>query len=506
MPVIVVPTRWKRQPTSPQKVDWRHPLADKLTEFGYVLGGIGPYSAVQPTQRANYVYVSGTGTPANTKHGNAITVSGTGNYINFNRNISAPTQVASGWVRTRVNSLSAIGILLSSASASTTNYYGHWVQHNTAGGLVAFYGDGAGTATSNYRRALVDSVVSAGEDASFAFVCRAATDWSLYKNGANLGTPTYSGTATAYATGTGNGTINYRDAVVAYGDQSASTWAYWSRALTDAEMRALEEAPFQILVPDRRRIWVAVGVGGQTLTPSVFTDSDTFHAPTVTPGAVSLSPSLFTDADTFHAATIGLNLTPSLFSDGDTFHAATVSHGLTASLFTDADTFHAPTVSVGAVDLAPSLFEDGDTFHAATVSQEGVQNLSPSLFVDGDTFYSPSVASDQTLTASVFVNANTFHTATVGDGTTTVTTSSGRYFTPQPEKKKKKKAQVQVERTKIEAERFDIEPALLRSLIDEELAINSSLTRLEAEIGARLRFANENELYYEELALLLLAA
>lgn len=94
------------------------------------------------------------------------------------------------------------------------------------------------------------------------------------------------------------------------------------------------------------------GASGQTLTPSLYTNTQTFFAPTVTPGAVTLTPALFTNAQTFFAPTI------------------------TASY-----------------NIAPSLYSNNQTFYSATISQTGVaQNLQPSLYNNNQTFYSPTVA------------------------------------------------------------------------------------------------------------------
>lgn len=49
---------------------------------------------------------------------------------------------------------------------------------------------------------------------------------------------------------------------------------------------------------------LAAGGGSQTLTPSLFTNTQTFYGPTVTAGAVTLLPSLFTNANTFFGATV----------------------------------------------------------------------------------------------------------------------------------------------------------------------------------------------------------
>ena len=195
---------------------------------------------------------------------------------------------------------------------------------------------------------------------------------------------------------------------------------------------------------------VAITGGGVTLTPSLYTDSDTFFAPTLA-SSNSLTSSLYTDTDTFFAATLSgggsTTLTPSLYTDADTFFAATLasSNLLTSSLYTDTDTFFAPTlvssnlltpslytdsdtifsaVVTKSNSLTPGLYTDGDTFFAATVSVAGV-TVSPSLYTEGDTFFAPTVSSGaSTLTPSLYTDGDTFFTHSagiVGDSEITVT-------------------------------------------------------------------------------------
>src|ERR1044072_2751652 len=68
------------------------------------------------------------------------------------------------------------------------------------------------------------------------------------------------------------------------------------------------------------------GGGTQTLTPALFTDTDSFYAPTVA-ASYTLTPSLFSDADTFYAPTVSAtySLTPGLLTDADSFFAPTVT-------------------------------------------------------------------------------------------------------------------------------------------------------------------------------------
>jgi hypothetical protein len=129
----------------------------------------------------------------------------------------------------------------------------------------------------------------------------------------------------------------------------------------------------------------------QALTPSLVTNSQTYHTPTVTPGAVDVSPSaLITDGDTVFAAAVAQSspLTQdAIFVDGETVFAATITTLATIlpDLVSDADTVFSATVTPGAVDLTPSLVSDADTVFSATITATAA--LLPSLVSDDDTYY-----------------------------------------------------------------------------------------------------------------------
>ena len=140
-------------------------------------------------------------------------------------------------------------------------------------------------------------------------------------------------------------------------------------------------------------IVIEVKEASQALTPSLFTNTQTFYAPTVTPGAVTLTPALFTATQTFHSPTLtpgAVTLSPSPLANGQTFYAATVARGtatLSPSLFTNAQAFYSATASPGAVSLAPPLLANSPSFHGPTVAA-GTVALAPSLFTSAQTFYS----------------------------------------------------------------------------------------------------------------------
>jgi hypothetical protein len=98
----------------------------------------------------------------------------------------------------------------------------------------------------------------------------------------------------------------------------------------------------------------ATAGGSQSLTPSLFTNDQTFYGPAITVGSVALTPSLFTNTQTFYEPTV---------------EQAGGTQFINAPLFTDTQTFYAPTITTGAVTLTPDLFTNTQTFFAPTIEQ-----------------------------------------------------------------------------------------------------------------------------------------
>ncbi len=204
-----------------------------------------------------------------------------------------------------------------------------------------------------------------------------------------------------------------------YTETSSNLIIVRQEKITDRQYEAFVSAPFDMF--HKRRIWVPVSSAvGQTLTPSLVTNSQTFHAATVTRGAVTLTPSLVTNSQTFHASMVttgAVTLASSLVTNGQTFHAPTVSTGsvtLSPSLVTNGQTFYAPVVSSGGATLAPSLVTNSQTFPSPTISV-GAVTLTLDVVVNGQTFYAPTVAqpSGQTLEPTLVTNGQTFYGPTV---------------------------------------------------------------------------------------------
>lgn len=286
MAILLKRARFRQQPTLPLAVDLNHEIGRSVVEAGYVLGGVQAYSA--STQRLLLPGTAGSGTvdQSVTGHGNGISLvrTGTPNYsfINLGRSFSKSTSGGvTMMVRVTVTDLSRIGQLFNSACMHVAQWPGHHLQVNTDGSFFGSYGTTGGTSSANYRRATsATGVVVANKEVTLAAVVRSATDWSLYKDGVLLATPTYAGTG-GYNAGTADGAINRREDSTS---QISNSWLYLDRALDDGEIQALYEAPFQFLEPRRRRVWaLAVASGIPTLSAATAINiTDTTATPRVT--------------------------------------------------------------------------------------------------------------------------------------------------------------------------------------------------------------------------------
>jgi hypothetical protein len=141
----------------------------------------------------------------------------------------------------------------------------------------------------------------------------------------------------------------------------------------------------------------------QTLTPGLYTNTNTFYGHTVSAGPVTLSPGLLTNEQVFYSPTVA---------------AGAVTQDLLPGLLTNAQTFYGPTVNRGAVTLLPGLYSNAQTFFAPAVTAS--KTLAPGRYDNAQVFYGPTVTSVRTLTAARYDNANTFFTHVVTQGGVTL--------------------------------------------------------------------------------------
>lgn len=279
----------------------------------------------------------------------------------------------------------------------------------------------------------------------------------------------------------------------------------WFRARRGQNYRALPRKIITTSVSDspNAAVWsdwfFQAGSGAQNLTATLFTNSQTFHAPTVST-TYALTAPLYTNGQTFYAATVtqGFTLSASLFTNSQTFYGPTVTatRDLAPSLFTNSQTFYAPAVTT-SYTLLPSLFTDADTIYAPTVtttyalapslytntttlyapSVSATYALLPSLVTDGDQFYAPTVAATYSLPAPLIPSGNTFFSPTVGGGTPVQPVTSGSLI--RPRRKFRPSILLPFEPTEIHA-------TVRLPTVEAESSINPPIARPEINASPRI--------------------
>lgn len=163
------------------------------------------------------------------------------------------------------------------------------------------------------------------------------------------------------------------------------------------------------------------GAAVQNLDPPLLTNSQTFHAPTVS-ASYTLSPSLLTNGQTFHAPTVtsAVTLSPPLVTNAQTFYSPSISQTTTLAppLLDSSASVFAPTVAPGAVTLSPSLLTSAASIFAPTVTSS--LTLFPPVLDTSATIHVPTVTSSYALTAPLLTNSQTFYAPTVAYAATTL--------------------------------------------------------------------------------------
>lgn len=269
-----------------------------------------------------------------------------------------------------------LGVLMSLGRPSLSKCL-FYIQGSTGGNFIFASHAGAFTSCS-WAGAAIDNTLR-----TVAITHDGVSSARLVHGGIDYGTQTFS--ATNFPALIAGESLN-----IGAGNVSGASDNFWGAtadflgfvalpsALPSSRLVELTSAPgafWQLFEPQRVYIPPAAGgAGAQTLTPSLYSDAQSFFSPTVSVGAVSLAPSLFTGGQTFYAPTVAggaVALSPSLLTNAQTFYAPTVTQAgqaLSPSLYSNSQSFYAPTVTVGAVDLTPELFTSASSFFVPYVS------------------------------------------------------------------------------------------------------------------------------------------
>lgn len=207
--------------------------------------------------------------------------------------------------------------------------------------------------------------------------------------------------------------IDTQDAMVGVGSIAWTSGAYDGAQWTGGTANAADS-------------WAAVTIAlrpavDATLTPSLFTNSNTFYAPTITQaaGVQDLTASLFTNTQTFYSETVTTNytVTPSLYTNSNTFYAESIAVGavnLSPSLFTNTNTFYSALITQAALDqtLLVNRFDNANTFYSARIDNQ----IFAEIYNNTNSFYNPSITTSYSVVVDLFNNSNTFYSATVDSG------------------------------------------------------------------------------------------
>lgn len=238
---------------------------------------------------------------------------------------------------------------------------------------------------------------------------------------------------------------------------AADSWAAYTLALRPAPP---DQTLTQSSIFSNTSSFYAVTVtpGTASLTQSsTFSNTNSFYAATVTPGTASLSQaSRFDNTNSFYAATVAViqQLTQTETSQNATltwdsltwdawhwdqttlFYPAVVTvidnTQLTqATRFDTTNAFYGPTVSASITLPQASRFDSTNSFFAATVTPGQVSLPQASRLDNVNTFYGPSV-SMQLVQASRFDNSNSFYAPAVAFGLaqTARLDSTNVFYTP----------------------------------------------------------------------------
>ena len=290
--------------------------------------------------------------------------------------------------------------LLSTSDIDAGNVCGSIYQRTAAGS-----GSETITATSTGATQVGTSVVSIsnGEirDANFNFGTNASGDPSVtmdaYASAASIVISYFAGNA-----GGSNPTVSHSGFTQIWAELASTNLRWAAHEGTGSDTTTLSwTSPSTDSIGYGIEVVEVSGSSAQQIDGALYTNPNTFHGATVTPGEVTVSGALFTNTNMFPAATVS----PGAVS-------------ITGGLVSNANTFHGATVSPGAVTISAELVENTPTFFGATISADGAtQTITGGLVANDNSFYGATVSPGSvTINGALVENETTFFGATLSAG------------------------------------------------------------------------------------------
>lgn len=291
MSVIILPHKWQRAPEQPVEIDWSNPLCEGLV-FATPLGIPGWGYWFDPIQRQMAIPTA-TNLPTSA-------VGDIGRVAKFESASSQGLKIVKAPVSSIPLTLSAVffnnGLGASRAICAYGNQSGssraQLYETVISGQIGAFYLDSAG----NIGESLITGVPT-GRYIHAAGVFASSTARIAYANGKSgtINTTPVSGSLSP--TGISYGARCSSGSWGLYANQGIQIPKMWGRELSESEVRADRENPWQIFRPLQRRIYVGPSAGGGLTSTGALTASAPTLAGTATKtGNLTSSGALTTDS------------------------------------------------------------------------------------------------------------------------------------------------------------------------------------------------------------------
>lgn len=293
MSAVILPTRYKRQATGLVKVDYSNPLAAGLvsaynmTSAPLRIGNqdaTGKYNGRKSSAGRQPYTLHGYNNDGSTDAGLVYTDEGAawefgGTYATKAYNQKHPNAWSGAVtfiIRVLLHSNTADQCIIGHFNDSLTPDYLYGCGIYITGGTL--YGVGA----NNNSRVISATAPDTGKWVTLACVTN-TTDGRLYIDGQLVASGTLAGALSSYvfAIGCSGHTAAGETSGTAFLDGLVGPALTFSRALSDAEIRALSENPYQILQAANAPLWLDVVAGGSgtSLTPGAGSLALTGYAP-----------------------------------------------------------------------------------------------------------------------------------------------------------------------------------------------------------------------------------
>lgn len=377
-----------RLPAGPIKLDRGNRLTQGLLRY-YACGAPGS-TAIDVIGREGIAFSSGnTANFVGTPYGLARVLSSTTpDFIGFNGGIRSQITNQQTWFAIYAVASSSSGFLFGDVEREASGYNsGLYINaSNQAHGFVKIGGTGTGVSgTTVIVDGLFHVQVQTYDGASL----------KMYVDGRLEGTTAVSGNIDA---GAFSININRWGAASTKSGLRFVCGGLANRAWTDDDVDSYTFDPAQIIERSSRIFFSAAAASGALTQDTRFDNSNTFYAPTVSPGAVALTPGLFSNTNTFYSPTVtqaDQALTQDTrFDNAQTFYAATVTPGavaLTPALFTNAEAFYAPTVTSIYELIQASRLDASQIFYAPTVTPGSAPLTQDTRFDNAAAFYAATI-------------------------------------------------------------------------------------------------------------------